>query len=140
MSGARKVHGDAGLGGVSGVVSSLPIGYQLGEEREQDGYHYRLMYSTANSDVAPGFILSPLNTGANGPYSGTITTTSDTRAGNGAGVVRHTTLTTNTYGWVCTRGYPVTLAGSLASGVTGASLMVAADGGVAPYATSVTGT
>lgn len=99
----RQVMGDAGMGGVSAVVATLPAGYTLGEERQEEGIVYRLVYNASNSQIAPGFVMSPA--GLYGPYSGTVTTASKTHAHIGAVVVHNATATTGTYFWGATKGY-----------------------------------
>lgn len=124
----NRVFAGGGLGGVSAVVSSLPAGYVLGEERWENGIKYRLFYNAGNSEIGPGFAGSPRPVGS-GPYSITITTTSKTFDGVGACVVHNATATTGTYFWGAVRGY-------LASGVvadastitTGTAFYLAANG------------
>lgn len=139
MAGDRKVHGDAGLGNISGVVSSLPAGYELGEDRQEGNYHYRLMYNAGNSEADIGDVVSVVAVGG-GPYSCTITTTSDGGDAYGGAVVRHVTATTGTYFWGCTQGYPVLVKGGTASIATGGDIMVAIDGAVSTATTGATAT
>lgn len=129
--GYRQTHADAGLGSVSGVVSSLPAGYELGEERLEDGKLYRLVFNAGGATAEKGFVMSPLKTGA-GPFSMTVTTTSKTNDHVGAVVVHNATMTTDTYGWGLVRGR-CQLAGDTASIVTGGALYIAADGQVALF-------
>lgn len=104
MSGYRKVHADEGLGGVSGTVASLPVGYTLGEERSTGGKLYRLIHNAGNSQVSPGYFMVNGGAGA-GPYSLTISSTSNSRQHIGAALVEHATLATGYYGWGFVRGY-----------------------------------
>ena len=134
----ERAHGDAGLGGISGVVSSLPVGYTLGEERLFEGIWYRLMYNAGNSQANPGLVVAPLGVG--GPFSGTITTTSDGGQGYGAVVVKHATATTGTYFWGAFKGYPVKVQGGTASIATGGDFMIAVDGAVSTHTTAATAT
>lgn len=133
----HRVYGDAGLGTVSSVVASLPVGYTLGEERQQDGVHYRLMYNAGGEQIDQGEIASPIASGG-GPYSATVTTVTDTANAYGAVVAHNATATTGTYFWGAFRGYPIPLKGDSASHATGTSIMVGVDGGVATFVTFAT--
>lgn len=101
MSGSQKVFGGPGLGQLSAVVSSLPAGYKLGTERmEPNGDTYRLYYNACNQQISQGFAFAR-NVGSAagaGPYSATVTTTTEV-AQNAAGMVIHATATTGTYFW-----------------------------------------
>lgn len=137
-----RVHGDGGLGSVSGVVSSLPAGYTLGEEREEEGIAYRLMYNAGGEQVDQGLICSPASYRSGvahaGPYSGTVTTTSDAAHAYGAVIAYNATATTDTYFWGAFRGYPLQVQGDSNSHATGTYIMVGVDGGVATAVTAAT--
>lgn len=117
---------DAGLGSVSAVVATLPAAYTLGESRFESGVKYRLVHNAGNSQVGPGFVMTPVLSA--GPYSLTITTTSRTNGHLGAGVVVHTTLTTGTFGWVAVRGRVGGLVADTTSVPTGSAVYIAANG------------
>lgn len=126
-SGFRQTHADGGLGGVSGVVSSLPAGYTLGEERRVDGNDYRLVYNNGNSQATVGNVVVNDGSGV-GAYSCTISSTAGTIPPKAVGVVKHATLTTGTYGWVLTRGDAGKLIASNVSLATGALIEVKVNG------------
>ncbi len=88
---------------ISAVVTSLPIGPALGNERVYNGVTYKLVYNAGNSQAIPGRYLSPVPLDG-GAYSVTITTTSDANHHLGAVVVHHATATTGTYFWGATKG------------------------------------
>lgn len=138
----RQVFGDEGLGSISGVVSSLPVGATLGDERMHNGVQYRLMFNSGNSQISPGFIGSPksLASGAvnTGPYSCTVSSVSQTGHALGAVVCVNATATTGTYFWGAFRGYPVKLAGNVNSYASGTRLMVGDNGGVCTNVTGAT--
>lgn len=126
MSSRDRVHGDEGLGSVSGVVSSLPAGYTLGETREEDGIKYMLVYNAGGEEAGPGYAVKSVGGGA-GKYSATVTTVTESVAG-ALGVVHHATLTTDTYGWIVRKGHPVKVVASNISLATDALAGLAADG------------
>lgn len=118
---------DAGLGGVSAVVASLPAGYTLGEKRVVDGVKYKLVYNAGNTQVLPGQAVTPV--GSAGPYSVTITMATSSNKHFGAGVVQHATITTGTYGWVALSGrLPKGLYTSNTSIPTGSFVQLDTDG------------
>lgn len=130
--GYRQTHADAGLGGVSGVVSSLPAGYVLGEERQekdQDGniQVYRLVYNAGGEQAGPGYFMQRV--GSAGPFSMTVTTVSKTHAHIGAVLVEHATATTGTYFWGLVRGRSAQgVVGDASSIPTGSAFYIASDG------------
>lgn len=128
----RQVFGSEGLGGISGVVTSLPVGFVLGEERQEGGISFRLVYNAGNSQASPGFLLARAFGGA-GPYSMTVSTASDVNAHVGAVVCHHATATTGTYFWGAYRGYLAS--GLIATGITqlaGNASYMSTDGAVLP--------
>lgn len=131
-----EVMGDP-MGGISAVVSSLPIGAELGQERLWNGVYYRLVYSPCTSTIGIGQICSPLVSSPASPYYVSPTTVSDAGQALGAVVVVHSTVTTNTYFWGAFRGYPVKLQGASMSLATGTKLFLSVTGYVR---TSVSGT
>lgn len=141
--GYRQTHADGGLGSIDEVVSSLPAGYELGEERvHTDGNVYRLFYNACNQQISTGY-LAARNVGsaaAAGPYSATVTTTTEV-AYNAACAVVQATATTGTYFWglVETRGEPVSLNGVTAVAGDGTYIHPAADGQVTNGTTQAVG-
>lgn len=125
--GYRQTHADGGLGSVSGVVSSLPVGYTLGEERAEGTNKYRLVYNNGNSQASVGYVLVNDGSGV-GPYSCTITSTAGTIPPKAVGVVKHATLTTGTYGWALVKGDAGKLVVSNVSIATGALVEVKVGG------------
>lgn len=134
--GYRQIHADGGLGSVSGVVSSLPAGYTLGEVRRESNKEYRLVYNAGGATISPGYFATPVKGGA-GPHSMTVTTTSKTFAHVGAVLCHNATATTGTYFWGLTKGASVAVSGDTASIATGNGLYIAADGQVAQMPSSV---
>lgn len=130
MSGFRKVYADEGLGSVSGVVSSLPAGYTLGQHRQEGAKTYKLACNAGNSQASVGFFLTPVKGGA-GAYSLTVSTTSKTYAAEGAVLCENATATTNTYFWGLVHGY--TTKGTVADNIsipTGTQFYIGVDGKV----------
>jgi len=115
-----------GLGSISGTVGTLPAGAVLGEERWHGNVKYRLVCNAGNSQVSPGYGVKRVGAGA-GPYSVTVTTTTESVAGI-VGACQHATIATGYYGWVATLGHPVKLVASNISLATNALVGPAADG------------
>lgn len=128
MSGYRKVYADEGLGSVSGVVSSLPAGYTLGQLRQEGVNTYKLAYNAGNSQASVGYFLTPAKGGA-GPYSLTVSSASKTFADIGAVYVHNATATTGTYFWGMVNGYSAKgLVGDASSIPTGSPFFIGANG------------
>lgn len=86
---------------------------------------YQFVYNGADTQAVPGMALVPL-AGASG-LTGTISST--TSADLCLGVVKHATLTTNTYGWVVVRGVTSVKMGATSGTVTtGGLIEIAANG------------
>jgi hypothetical protein len=98
---------------VSAVTATNSV--SLGSRRTEGGNDYVYVYNAGGTPIIPtyGAILS-----ANSAYSITISSALGDRC---AGVVKHTTMTTGTYGWLCTRG-PVTVQMGTAAGCIDGSL------------------
>lgn len=94
---------DAGLGPISAVVTSLPLGYTLGMAREFDRNDYILAFNAGNSEIPAGGVASPILGGA-GVYSVTVSTASQGNDHIGGVAVQHTTVPTAAYFWGCRRG------------------------------------
>ena len=120
---------DAGLGGVSSVVTSLPLGYSLGQIRIESGVKYKLVHNAGNSDIKPGFIGSPIPLAGSTLNSVTVSTASKSYHHVGAVVVVHATATTASYFGGAIRG-AVPVAADNTSVATGAAVYVAANGQV----------
>lgn len=134
LYGNKMMQADASeLAQVSGVVASLPVGYTLGEERMFNGDIYRLLYNACNQQISPGHLVAR-NTGsaaAAGPYSCTITTTTESLQ-YVAALVKHATATTGTYFWGLTESLKnaVSLNAVTAVQGTGVAILPAANGQV----------
>lgn len=131
LYGNQTVMAGTELGSISAVVSSLPAGFTLGEERMWNGDLYRLVHNTCNQQVIPGYLVAA-NLGsavAAGPYSCTITTTTEV-CKTVVGAVKHATATTGTYFWALTETLknPVTLSGVTAINSNGVYILPAANG------------
>lgn len=121
---------DAGLGGISAVVSSLPLGYNLGHVRfDTSGNKYKLVYNAGNSQASTGFVVTA-QAGSVGPHSVTVSTVSQKHGHLGAGLVVHATLTTGTYGWALLSGANVSVVGDVSSIPTGSAFYIGTDGKV----------
>lgn len=116
-----RVYSGTDLGKVSGTVTSLPAGYVLGEERWENAVKYKLVYNAGNSAIAPGYLATPITSA--GPYSVTISTTSDSMA-FGAVVNYNATAATGAYFWGAVTGrMPLQCNSSIATG--GAAILSA---------------
>lgn len=123
---------DAGLGTISGVVSSLPAGFALGELRTHDGAQYRLCYnSSSDATIDQGKFAAPVLSGA-GPNSVTVSYLSKTNAHIGAVQVAHATVSTGNYFWGLMHGpSPIGAVGDAASLPTGSAFYLSAGGLIA---------
>lgn len=122
----ERAFGDGGLGGISGVVSSLPAGFSMGEVRWQSGIKYRLLHNGGNSQAIPGQGLVAIGAGA-GPYTCTISSVSGSITGV-RGICHHATATTGTYFWGVTFGHPVKILASNTSLATDAQVGIGVNG------------
>lgn len=82
---------------VSAVTASPSV--EIGTFREQSGEKYVYAYNAGNSQISKGrfAVLSGV--------SGLSVTVSSISGDFAAGFVKHTTLTTGTYGWLMVRGF-----------------------------------
>jgi len=131
LYGNKTVIADGELSSISAVVSSLPVGYTLGEERMYDGDLYRLMYNACNQQINTGYLVAR-NLGscaAAGPYSVTVSTTTEVNQ-TVCGLVKHVTATTGTYFWALTETMdnPAAVSTVTAIGSTGVFVHPAANG------------
>ena len=86
---------------VSNVTATNSV--ELGTRaKDSNGYEYVYCYNAGNSQISPGF-GGIVVTGTSG-YSVTITSVAD-GVHRFAGVCKHNTLTTATYGWLMYNGY-----------------------------------
>lgn len=124
------IFAEGGLGSVSGTVATLPAGAAMGMERWHDGKMYRLFCNASNQTLAKGagFARSAGSAaGGVGPYSVTVTTTTESLTGV-AGACEHATVSTANYFWGVVWGHPVALLQSNISVATDAYVTPAADG------------
>lgn len=139
MSSEYRHEVDAGMGGLSMVVATLPVAFTLGENRfdSTNQQKFKLVFNAGNSQINPGFAASPVPIGG-GAYSVTVTSTSKTYNAIGAVLCHHATATTGTYFWGLVRGYVASgVAADAATLTTGAGFYLAADGKFQPLAGSV---
>lgn len=106
---------------VSAVTATNSV--EVGRERRVGDEHYVYVYNAGNSQIPPsyGAVMSAV-TG----YSVTISST--TSVDFLAGVVKHSTLTTGTYGWLMTKGFSAVEMEADNSAAAGQLLALAADG------------
>ena len=134
--GYRDTFGDAGLGGISAVVTAggnaIPPGYQLGEVRQEGGIVYQLVYNAGNSVIGPGFVATSRQVGG-GAYSVTVSTAADVNAHIGAVVAHHATVPTDCFFWGAKQGFLAS--GLVATSITqllGNASRISTDGCVLP--------
>lgn len=115
--------------GVSAVTASPSV--EVGMERTVGDERYCYVYNAGNSQIPPsyGCTLSAV-TG----YSVTVSSLTNVDL---FGVVKHTTLTTGTYGWVMKKGFAAVEMGANNSAAAGVLLCPGADGTFA-HATQTT--
>jgi hypothetical protein len=122
---------------VSAVTATKPAGLDLGTIRYEGGLKYIYVYNAGTTQISPTF-AAHLQTGAS-DYTVTITHTAKTPGF--IGVVKHTTLTTATYGWVVCQGRVTAAMSGTISGAC--SLLYSEDDGyigganAATYATAL---
>jgi hypothetical protein len=131
-SGTQHGHAvDAGLGDVgSATVTSLPLGYALGQQGHKDGVEYKLVFNAGNSAIPPGMVAG-LAAG-NGVNSVTVSTAAQVFAEVGA-VVNNSaaSVATAAYFWGARKGYLAS--GLVASAVcipSGSAFYVSTNGNV----------
>lgn len=123
------VRADAGLGSISATVTSLPLGYTLGDITYRNNRYYRLVFNAGNSEIPPGFCAAPLGTGS--INSVTISTAAGVDDHVGAGVCDNATVATSAYFWMLTRGVVSSgLVASAACVVTGEAFQLGANGNI----------
>lgn len=126
-TGYRQVVGNA-MGGISSVVSSLPPGARLGDERVLNGILYRLVYNAGTAQIIPGNVASPVPL-VSSTFSVTVSTLSDSRNHLGAVSCYHATAAASTYFWGVRAGSGVPLIPS-ATIAAGQMVMVGLNGKV----------
>lgn len=122
-----RVIADEGLGKISAVVGTLPVGMNLGEAREQDRVDYVLCHNAGNSAIDAGLIATPV--GGGGAYSVTVSTVSLANDEYGAVVAYHATVPTGSFFWGAKKGV-VALQAETASITTGSAFYLADSGTV----------
>lgn len=115
------------FGSLSMVTATLgPKDPEVGARCVDAGLEYAFVYNDADTQGIPGqgFVT---NAGTTTGYSCTISAT--TSADIVIGVVKHATITTNTYGWVVVKGVTSVKMGATSGTVaTGGLIEVAANG------------
>lgn len=109
---------------ISMVTASLGTNDpEVGTETRVGDETYVFVYNAGNSEIPPtyGCVMSAVS-----GYSVTISST--TSVDFLAGVVKHATLTTATYGWICKRGFVQVEMEADNSAAAGQLLALAADG------------
>ena len=119
---------DAGMGSISAVVATLPLGYTLGESRTVGNLRYRLVYNAGNSQATVGSVVTAVQNGGAGPYSMTVSTVSQSFNHLGCAVVVNATATTGTYFWGAVEGRVGPMIGDNTSVPTGSAFYVGAAG------------
>lgn len=112
---------------ISSVVSTLPAGVSLGDEKVYNGVAYKCVYNPNSAVISKGFYASPVSIGG-GPYTVTVSTVSDANHGVGAVVCVHATATTDTYFWGAYKGI-VAMAASAGSAIPAGALAMPGLGG-----------
>lgn len=130
-----RAYADAGLGGISSVVATLPLGATLGESRVVAGVKYRLVCNASTSaQQIPGSLLSPLSSG--GPYS-IGTGSSQLFAHIGAALVVHATVPTANFFWGAVSGSGLRVIGDNTSIPTGSAFYISGNGAVTLFPQSI---
>jgi hypothetical protein len=110
--------------GVSQVTATLGSNDpQVGDRCEEGGNSYVFVYNNGTSQISPGYGATV--TAATG-YSCTVSTITATDWV--IGVCKNATITTNTYGWLVTRGFVTVIMQATCSAAAGGYVGVAADG------------
>ena len=102
---------------------------------DTDGLTYQFVYNAGGEQIPPGYGCVP-NSAATG-YS--VTVSSTTSADLCVGVVRHATITTDTYGWVVVRGITPIKMGATSGSVAARGLVEIADNGLFVPVSNTTG-
>lgn len=121
---------DAGLGGVSAVVSSLPAGYTLGEHRVVNNVEYRLVHNAGNSAINPGLFASAVPNAGSTANSVTVSTVSQSWNNFAAVLCVHATVPTANYFWGAIEGPGLKVTGDNTSVPTGSAFYISAAGQV----------
>lgn len=121
------------FGGISGVTATRGSkDPEPGVRCVYEGNEYLYIYNGSNSAIQPGMYVCPA--AATSAYTMTITGVASYEVP--VGVVKHSTFTTGTYGWVLTKGYGV--AYTSAAIAAGIGLETVVDTGL--WTTAATGT
>lgn len=121
------------FGGISSVVSArVSSSPQVGDKITYDGIDYVYIYNAGTTQISKGNLCVPAT--ATAGYSCTV---SSAVYGIPVGVCVHATLTTNTYGWVATKGTMQVVAGSACA--QGTAICVGSNGAFATYVCGTTG-
>jgi len=115
-----------GFYGKSHVTASLGANHpQLGTVKTfEDGNTYVWAYNAGGSDINPTY-AAQLNSAAT---NASVTVTNATNTGKVFGIVKHSTLTTGTYGWLLKEGFGTIEMHADNSAAARANLYIGADG------------
>lgn len=128
---------DAGMGGISSVVATLPGGYTLGEARVVNGKKYKLVHNAGTTQISIGICASPVAITGSSPNSVTVSTASQGFHHIGAVLCEHVTATTATYFWGLVRGATSGQVGDSASLPTGSVFALGDNGSIQVFPQSV---
>lgn len=120
---------------ISNVTATLGANSPaLGARVLHEGNEYCYVYNAGNSQISPGYacVLSSVS-----GYS--VTVSSTTMVDVAFGVVKHSTLTTATYGWVLTKGFCDLKTIANSSVAAGDPVTLGGDGVSVPAITTMTG-
>ena len=124
------------FGSVSMVTAALGANDpELGTTAVVDGLEYVFVYNAGGEDINPGYGCVPNSASAG--YS--VTVTSATFVDFCQGVAKHATLTTDTYGWVVTKGVTPIEMGATSGSVAALGLVYLGANGVFVPASNITG-
>lgn len=109
---------------VSAVTATPSV--DVGTVRHEAGHKYIYVYNAGNSQISVG--RCAVASAVSG-YSVTVSSVSGDFA---MGFVKHVTLTTGTYGWLCTLGFVDSVTNAMASTAltAGDAIQVGADGAI----------
>lgn len=116
---------------ISAVVTS-PVA-ALGQRREEGGYKYVYAYHADTTQVVPNMGVAPATAGSSTSFMYT------TNPGElCVGIVKHTTFTTATYGWLLVKGYVATFTAATPGTVAVGDCIMISTNGVFNAGVSVT--
>lgn len=106
---------------VSAVTATPTV--EIGTRRSVAGNEYLYVFNAGNTQISKGH--AAILSGVSG-YS--VTVSSITMTDYPVGMVKHTTLTSDTYGWLMTKGFATFIAGASDSFAVGNPIGLGVDG------------